>query len=76
MKSYRLVLILCVIAVAVLACLWVLGFINENQMFDMSGRVIGVIAILGVCAALTYTLLKSPTTNQNDTSTSEPGPKF
>lgn len=76
MKSYRLILVFCVVAVAVLSCIWVLGFINENQMFDMSGRIMGVIAILGICAGITYTLLKSPPVPRNETASNEPGPKF
>jgi hypothetical protein len=76
MKSYRLVLVFCVLAVALLACTWVLGFINENQMFDFSGRVLGVIVILGVCLGLTYTLLRGEPSPQNEPNSKEPGPKF
>jgi hypothetical protein len=75
MKSIRILIVFVLFAVAVVACLWIGGFIGGDVAMDAMGKTVGIVAVIGGVLAGTFVLLKTPK-NPNDSSNSGPGPKF
>lgn len=74
-ENMRVVLAFAILAVMVSGGLWVLGFIGGGEAADSTGKVIGLIAIIGVgIGAVTMVLRGNKSAHPE--SSDKPGPKF
>lgn len=76
MKTYKIILTFAVLIFALVAILWILGFIQKDQATDISGKAIGVVLILGVSSLAIAKVLSVPNSDKEDSKTDQPGPKF
>lgn len=76
MKTYKIILTFAVLIFAIVAILWGLGFIQQDQAMDVSGKAIGVVLILGVSALAIGKVISVPNSNREESKPNQQGPKF
>ena len=76
MKTYKLILAFAVIIFATVAILWILGFIDQGQVLDVSGKAIGVVLILGVSGLAIVKVMSVPNSNKENSKPDQQGPQF
>jgi hypothetical protein len=76
MKTYKIILTFAVLIFAIVSILWVLGFIQQDQAMDVSGKAIGVVLILGVSALAIGKVISVPNSNSEEQKSNQQGPNF
>ena len=76
MKTYKLILVFAVIIFAIVSILWVLGFIQQDQATDITGKAVGVVLILGVSSLAIFKVLSVPNSNNDEPKSNKQGPQF
>lgn len=71
----RLMMAFLILAIAVPACLWMLGVVGGDQANDMMGKVAGLVVIIGVAGGAIALVLGRGRRSTPDNS-NKPGPKF
>lgn len=76
MKTYKLILTFAVIIFAIVSILWVTGFLQQDQVLDISGKAVGVILILGVSSLAILKVLSVPNSDKDESKSNKQGPQF